>query len=758
MAHDRQPRADTLGLGGADEVLAHHLDHRAAHQPRDAGRMRQRQHDDWQDQEFDRAVAPAADRQPAERVAEDELKDRSDQEARHDQADEEPAAQPIVGRTVLIKRPETAYEHADDGCEHEGSAADGQRIGEAGHDLLGDGEILIGERGAKVALHDVADIDQVLLNQGLIEVVMSREVGFDFRRQWPFAIEGAAGSETQNEKAYRYGNPHDGDCRQQTTESIAKHGLRRLPPAFAREGGCSQLFFDRQPARAVDVLNVVDEALDLRGDDVLGNVVVDRDRGAIVEGQLLGLLVDLGALLQVGLLIALSDQCVVFRIAPAAVIHVDAGREQAEEVDRVVVVGEPAGTADLHFTALHSIVMHLGFGVVELNIDAERLPHGGDRDCNALVVVVGVVAKLCLQRMIGAEACFLQQLLGLFDLLLVGFVLPAHIGRFAVIGRTRRHPGIHRQLAGAEDLRTDDLAVDGHGESLTNALVVEGRLGGVQDVVIGAKERHHMRLAWKVLLKPFILIGGKRGDDIEFAGAIALQGGCLIFQCVEVHLVDLHVLGVIILIVLDVGDMRARHPLHRLIGAIGDDILDLDPLVALGFDDMLRQRIGRVVHQGVEEVGRRVLERDFQRLVVDCLDAQLAQILDLALVDLFRVLDRVLQVGVLGGSLRIHQALKCKDEILSGDRVAVGPLDAVAQLEGIDLLVGGNGPARSLARNGIVLGILSHQTFENIAVDAVLPIAGNLLRVERSRVAAIVDIEGRGMCGEAQYRADESRR
>ena len=56
VAREDEPRAEALRARRADVVGAQHLDHRAAHQPRDAPRMGQRQHGDRQDQVMDRAV------------------------------------------------------------------------------------------------------------------------------------------------------------------------------------------------------------------------------------------------------------------------------------------------------------------------------------------------------------------------------------------------------------------------------------------------------------------------------------------------------------------------------------------------------------------------------------------------------------------------------------------------------------------------------------------------------------------------------
>lgn len=93
------------------------------------------------------------------------------------------------------------------------------------------------------------------------------------------------------------------------------------------------------------------------------------------------------------------------------------------------------------------------------------------------------------------------------------------------------------------------------------------------------------------------------------------------------------------------------------------------------------------MHQGIEEIRGGVFKRDFERLVVDRLDAELVEIGDLTLVDLFRVLDGELQIGIIGGILRVDEALEGEDEVSCRYRLAIGPLDAVAKLEGVDLAI-----------------------------------------------------------------------
>ena len=97
---------------------------------------------------------------------------------------------------------------------------------------------------------------------------------------------------------------------------------------------------------------------------------------------------------------------------------------------------------------------------------------------------------------------------------------------------------------------------------------------------------------------------------------------------------------------------------------------NLVPLVAVLLDRGPVDRIGGLVHQLVEEIGSRRLERDLQRVIVNGLDAQLVG-LQFVLVDLFGVLDGIEDVGVFGGGRRILETLVGEDEVAGGDRVAV---------------------------------------------------------------------------------------
>ena len=134
-----------------------------------------------------------------------------------------------------------------------------------------------------------------------------------------------------------------------------------------------------------------------------------------------------------------------------------------------------------------------------------------------------------------------------------------------------------------------------------------------------------------------------------------------------------------------------------------------------------------------------MFERDLKRLVVDRLDAEFGRILDLAGVDRLGILHRILQIGVLRGVLRVHQPAEGEDEVLRRHRLAVRPLGVVAQLEGVGQAVVGDFVALGDAQHRLGVGILGEQALVDVARDPVLPVARELLRIERGDVAAVVD-------------------
>ena len=119
--------AQALGAGGADVVLAEHLEHVAARQPDehragDRGKRHGRQ-DEMAGDVADAAVAEevdhAADRQPGEAHAEPEDEEDAEPEGRRRDADEHGDGDQLVLPAVLADRGDDAEEDAEDARQDE---------------------------------------------------------------------------------------------------------------------------------------------------------------------------------------------------------------------------------------------------------------------------------------------------------------------------------------------------------------------------------------------------------------------------------------------------------------------------------------------------------------------------------------------------------------------------------------------------------------------------------------------------------------
>ena len=172
-----------------------------------------------------------------------------------------------------------------------------------------------------------------------------------------------------------------------------------------------------------------------------------------------------------------------------------------------------------------------------------------------------------------------------------------------------------------------------HGEGLAHAHVVEGSLGRVDDEEPGAEIRAELDLILEALLERLHLVGRKIVGGVELAGLVAAHHGGEVRGREVVDRVDLDVLGVVVVLVLDELDVRVRHELGELVGAVRHHVAGLDEVLAELLDRGLMHGQAGLVGQQFEEVGGRLLERDLEGLVVDGLDAEFLD-LALALVDL----------------------------------------------------------------------------------------------------------------------------
>src|SRR5262249_39363694 len=117
------------------------------------------------------------------------------------------------------------------------------------------------------------------------------------------------------------------------------------------------------------------------------------------------------------------------------------------------------------------------------------------------------------------------------------------------------------------------------------------------------------------------------------------------------------------------------------------------------------------------EVGRGSFKGDLQRVVVDGLDAELVDG-QLAFGDFFGVLDRVEGGDVLGGRLRVEDARPGIDEVVGVEGSAIGPGDALADVEGVFGRVGIDVPTLGDAGDDLAGPLIdADETVEDVEED-----------------------------------------
>ena len=278
---------------------------------------------------------------------------------------------------------------------------------------------------------------------------------------------------------------------------------------------------------------------------------------------------------------------------------------------------------------------------------------------------------------------------------------------------------VGRGLAALEDLVDDHVSVDRHRQRAPHAGVLQLLLGAgaqVHAVVVGAEVRHRRGLVGILLLQLGEAPGGQGLHHVELAGEVAGQRLVFVVDDVERRLLHGRVGGVPVGVGLLDPRVLVGDRLGEGVGPVGDDVLGVGPVVAELLDHVLARRVeGREGgHRG--EVGRGIGERHLERVVVHRLDAELGRVL-LAGQDLGRVLERgeLHEPRVLGGRGGVGGALPGIDEVLRRHGLAVGPLRVVAQGEGELGVVLVGLEARGDAGHNLALGVLAHQTLEDLA-------------------------------------------
>ena len=176
-------------------------------------------------------------------------------------------------------------------------------------------------------------------------------------------------------------------------------------------------------------------------------------------------------------------------------------------------------------------------------------------------------------------------------------------------------------------------------------------------------------------------------------------------------------------------------PAHDLERAVADERVSLGrPVIRMLLHDLAVDRERRLVREQHQEVGRRAREMDFERLVVDGLDADVIRTAALRVV-FFAALDGEEHVGILRGEFRTHEALPRELEVLCCDRVAIRPL-VVPQMERVRQSIVGDVPAFRGCRDRLAVLVEGGETFEDFAEIRRFRRARRLVRIHRLRLRA----------------------
>ena len=131
-----------------------------------------------------------------------------------------------------------------------------------------------------------------------------------------------------------------------------------------------------------------------------------------------------------------------------------------------------------------------------------------------------------------------------------------------------------------------------------------------------------------------------------------------------------------------------------------------------------------------------MLKRDFERRFIlgACAQGLHRQF---ALVDPFRVLQRIKDIGIRRAGPGRHQAPERKNKVFRHDLVAIRPFRVAAKLKIIDRAAGIDRPAHSCARNDFAPRIERDKALEKFVENIALDQGRRLVRIERSRIAKL---------------------
>ena len=663
-----------------------------------------------------------------------------------------------VRQPVAVQGGQRPPEHPAEAGEGDGQNAQGGGHREVLADDVVHPSVLLGVGDAEVPLKQVAHVDAVLRQQGLVQAVLGLQVGADALRHGLVVGQGVAGHAVHAEEGGRGDEEDREDPLRQAFQGVAQHPSE----ASAQTDGAADVGLKLQSfVQFSCVWERRNAALGVRRDVGVAVVGVrahhapqnalhpgmgDVGDAALVVGDDDHVLMDDALHFGEGRHARLGVQCVlgdahllvVGRVAVAAAVVEVPGGEQVAEGEGVVVVRPPTGHHDVEVPGGHLrqplledlpvdldvqpqvlfehglkvFALHVGHGVVpgqqhqgrnfihpQLRLGQRQMPAGG---LNVHVVdrgrvLVPELAPFAVQK--NGEQRSAGQVAGQLDDLVNQFVrVLSQMERLAQVQVARR------AALPVVELQKEQGAVH-------EAVDLPALLQGVGQVFRGQGSQDDL------LVLEQVEAGVRVGGDV--ADVDALQVNALLVPVVGVAA---HVQGL------------PMHPVGDEERPVVEHLVRVGAVAALGglVEVLAHRQVGGEGGELVEE-GDGPLEIHLQGAVVQGANAQrLAR--QQPLVDGFGVFHRIEDEGVFGGVVRVQHQAPGEHEVLGGDGLAVAPFSVLPQMKDRALFV--DAPAFRHAGGQLVVFVVAQQALHDVAKHHAAHLVGGAGAVQLRRLVA----------------------
>ena len=231
----------------------------------------------------------------------------------------------------------------------------------------------------------------------------------------------------------------------------------------------------------------------------------------------------------------------------------------------------------------------------------------------------------------------------------------------------RWHQRIGRNHRVLPDFFGQIIAVDRHGNSLSQFRIIPRRLVGFERIVIGAKIRPDLHLIPKLDLHIGQLFGREIVVHVQLTRFKPLDRGGAVFCRIKIHRVDLYIRRIIERGAFGQGDMIIRRKRGQGVRTVRHHIARLGEICAKLFHIGAADRISRLMRQHFQKIRRHGIQLHLKRARVNRLHAQFLGLFG-ACGNFLGVHDRGQHIGVFGRRFGADHTLPGKHEIIGSNR------------------------------------------------------------------------------------------